>query len=55
VIARATLPDERAVVTTLDDLPVAAGGVAGPAILVVGEVVRLADLARAAQRFAAAA
>ena len=55
VIARATLPDECAMLTTLGDLPVAAPGVAGPAILVVGEVVRLADRARAPGRVAEAA
>jgi uroporphyrin-III C-methyltransferase len=55
VIARATLPDERAMLTTLGDLPVAAAGVAGPAILVVGEVVGFADRARTAGRVAEAA
>jgi uroporphyrin-III C-methyltransferase len=55
VIARATLPDERATATTLGDLSVAAAEVAGPAIVVVGEVVRLADLAPTAGRIAEAA
>ena len=55
VIARATLADERAVVTTLGELSAAAAGVAGPAILVIGEVVRLADLARTARSIAEAA
>jgi uroporphyrin-III C-methyltransferase len=55
VIARATLPDERAVVTTLGELPAIAAGVAGPAIVVVGEVVRLAELVPATQRAVEAA
>jgi uroporphyrin-III C-methyltransferase len=44
VIGRATLVGERAVVTALEELPTAAAGVDGPAIVVVGEVVRLAGL-----------
>jgi uroporphyrin-III C-methyltransferase len=55
VIARATLPDEHAMVTTLDELPAAATGIAGPAIVVIGEVVRLADLARTGRAIAEAA
>ena len=55
VIARATLPDEHAMVTTLDELPAAATGIAGPAIVVIGEVVRLADLARTRRAIAEAA
>jgi uroporphyrin-III C-methyltransferase len=45
VIGRATLDGERTVVTTLEELPAAAAGVDGPAIAIVGEVVRLAELA----------
>jgi uroporphyrin-III C-methyltransferase len=52
VISRATLPDQRVVEATLATLPAAAEGVAGPALLVVGEVValraRLVELAEAA-------
>jgi uroporphyrin-III C-methyltransferase len=44
VIGRATLDGERAAVTVLEELPAAAARVDGPAIVVVGEVVRLADL-----------
>jgi uroporphyrin-III C-methyltransferase len=54
VIGRATLADERAVVTTLGELP-AAAGIAGPAIVVIGEVVRLAEVARTARAIAEAA
>jgi len=46
---------KHAVVTTLGELPAAASGIAGPAILVVGEVVRLADIARTARAVAEAA
>jgi uroporphyrin-III C-methyltransferase len=45
VIARATLAGHHAVVTTLADLPAAAAGVDGPALVVVGEGVRLAGVA----------
>jgi len=55
VIAGATLAVERGIVTTLGELPGAAAGVAGPAIVVVGEVVRLAELAPAARCFTEAA
>lgn len=41
IVARATLPDQRVVVTTLAEAPAAALGVEPPAIVVVGEVVRL--------------
>ncbi len=55
IVAGATLAAERAVVTTLGGLPAAAAGVAAPAIVVVGEVVRLADLARVERRLSEAA
>lgn len=44
VIERATLPDERRLVATLDDVveQAAAAGVSAPALLVVGDVVRIA-------------
>jgi uroporphyrin-III C-methyltransferase len=47
-VANATRPDQREVVTTLDRLAaeLAAGGIASPAILVIGEVVRLAAALR---------
>jgi uroporphyrin-III C-methyltransferase len=43
VVARASLPDQRVVVTTLNDCAavVAAEGIEPPALIVVGEVVRL--------------
>jgi len=43
VVENASLPDERRVVTTLGGLGVAAEGVAGPALLIIGEVVALAN------------
>jgi len=43
VVDNASLPDERRVVTTLGGLGVAAEGVAGPALLIIGEVVALAN------------
>ncbi|MBM3561317.1 MAG: uroporphyrinogen-III C-methyltransferase [Alphaproteobacteria bacterium] len=41
IVARATLPDQRVVVTTLAEAPAAAAGIEPPAVVVVGEVVRL--------------
>jgi uroporphyrin-III C-methyltransferase len=55
LIGDATLATERAVVTTLGELPAAAAAVRGPAIVVVGAVVGLAALARTAQVVADAA
>ena len=43
VVENASLPDERRIVTTLADLPVAAHGLAGPALLIVGEAMALAQ------------
>jgi uroporphyrin-III C-methyltransferase len=43
IVSRATLPDQRVVVGTLGTLADAADGVAGPALIVVGEVVRVRD------------
>jgi uroporphyrin-III C-methyltransferase len=55
VIQDGTLPRARAAVTTLACLPAAAAGLASPAIVVVGEVVRLAEIASGAQRLVDAA
>ena len=41
IVSRATLPDQRVVVATLGTLADAAQGVPGPALIVVGEVVRV--------------
>ena len=43
IVSRATLPDQRVVVATLRTLAGAAEGVPGPALIVVGEVVRVRD------------
>jgi uroporphyrin-III C-methyltransferase len=43
IVSRATLPDQRVVVATLGTLPAAADGLPGPAVVVVGEVVRVRD------------
>jgi siroheme synthase len=43
IVARATLPDQRVVVATLGTLEAAAEGVRGPALIVVGEVVKVRD------------
>jgi uroporphyrin-III C-methyltransferase len=43
IVARATLPDQRVVIATLGTLEAAAEGVAGPALIVIGEVVRVRD------------
>jgi uroporphyrin-III C-methyltransferase len=53
-IQNGTLADQREVVTTLDNLPAAAAQarLASPAILVIGEVVRLARSATALERAA---
>jgi uroporphyrin-III C-methyltransferase len=45
VTENASLADERRIVTTLGDLPVAVEGLDGPAILIVGEVASMADAA----------
>ena len=55
VIQNGTLPGERSVVTTLAELPAAAREFGSPAIVVIGEVARLAGVARAARRLAHAA
>ena len=41
IVSRATLPDQRVVVATLGTLADAAEGVPGPALIVLGEVVRV--------------
>ena len=41
-ISRGTLPDQEVVRTTLQQLPGAAAGLAGPALIVVGDVAALA-------------
>jgi uroporphyrin-III C-methyltransferase len=40
VISKATTPAQRVVVSTLDEVAVAAAGIEAPSIVVVGEVVR---------------
>ena len=54
-ISHGTLPEQRAVVSTLEHLPREAAGLASPALLVIGEVVSLANVgaARIASRHAA--
>jgi siroheme synthase len=56
-IHHGTTSRQQEVITTLADLPaaIAAAGLASPAILVVGAVVRLATLAAEAERHRAAA
>jgi uroporphyrin-III C-methyltransferase/precorrin-2 dehydrogenase/sirohydrochlorin ferrochelatase len=58
LIENGTRPEQRVVVGTLADLPELAGrhGLVGPALIVIGEVVRLVDetvLAAEARRLAA--
>jgi uroporphyrin-III C-methyltransferase len=55
LVQEGTLPGARAVVTTLGELPAAAAGLTGPAIVIVGEVVRLAAIAGDGKRLADAA
>ena len=55
VIQNGTLSNERSSVTTLANLPVAARDFGSPAIVVIGEVARLAGVAREARRLAHAA
>jgi len=55
VIQNGTLSNERSSVTTLEKLPVAARDFGSPAIVVIGEVARLAGVAREARRLAHAA
>lgn len=55
VVQEGTLPGARAVVTTLGELPAAAAGLTTPAIVIVGEVVRLAAIAGDGKRLAVAA
>jgi uroporphyrin-III C-methyltransferase len=43
VVSRGTLPDQRVVVATLADIAARASGLPGPALVVVGDVVSLAD------------
>ena len=44
VVENASRPDERRVLTTLAELPKAAAGLDGPALLVIGEVAALAEV-----------
>ena len=44
VVENASRPDERRVLTHLAELPKAAAGLDGPALLVIGEVAALADV-----------
>jgi len=44
IVENASRPDERRLLTTLAGLPEAAAGVAGPAVLIIGEVAALADV-----------
>ena len=55
VIQNGTLPDERSSLSTLAELPAAARDFGSPAIVVIGEVARLAVLEREARRLAHAA
>jgi uroporphyrin-III C-methyltransferase len=55
LIQNGTLPEVRSAVTTLAELPVAARDFGSPGIVVIGEVARLAGLAREALRLAHAA
>jgi len=55
VIQNGTLSNERSSVTTLAELPVAARDFGSPAIVVIGEVARLAGVAHEARRLAHAA
>ncbi|MEJ0067143.1 MAG: SAM-dependent methyltransferase [Caulobacteraceae bacterium] len=43
IVEKASLPDERRVLTTLGELGAAAEGLDGPALLIVGEVAAMAD------------
>ncbi|MGH9011586.1 MAG: uroporphyrinogen-III C-methyltransferase, partial [Acidimicrobiia bacterium] len=43
VVSRGTLPDQRVVGAALADIPAATGELPGPALLVVGDVVRLSE------------
>jgi uroporphyrin-III C-methyltransferase len=52
VVSRGTLPDEEVVVAELGTLPEAARDVPGPALVVVGEVVRLREALRVTARLA---
>jgi uroporphyrin-III C-methyltransferase len=52
VVENASLPDERRVVTTLGGLGEATRGLSGPAILIVGEAMALADAQAALPRLA---
>ena len=55
LIQNGTLPEARSAVTTLAELPAAARDFGSPGIVVIGEVARLAGLAREALRLAHAA
>jgi siroheme synthase len=55
VVSRGTLPEQDAVLATLDDLPERAGGLESPALVVVGDVVAVGAQLAAAGRLAAAA
>lgn len=48
VVSRGTLPDQESVTATLEDLAAAAAGLASPALVVVGDVVRVGAELRAA-------
>jgi uroporphyrin-III C-methyltransferase len=42
IVAKATTPEQRVVITTLAEAEAAAAGVEGPAVIVIGEIVRFA-------------
>lgn len=46
IVLRASLPDEACVLTTLGELPSAAKALPGPALLIIGEAMSLADTSR---------
>jgi uroporphyrin-III C-methyltransferase len=43
IVENASRPDERRIVTTLEDLPASTNGLSGPALLIVGETMALAQ------------
>ena len=45
IVENASLPEERRVLTRLDQLGGAAAGLDGPAVLIIGEVAAMADAA----------
>ncbi|HEY1368726.1 MAG TPA: uroporphyrinogen-III C-methyltransferase [Gaiellaceae bacterium] len=54
VVSRATRADQQVVTAPLDELPAAASGLRAPALVVIGDVVALADRLRAPTAYAAA-